>query len=78
MTRPPAGRPRTVHVHVCGLGSAWERDTLAIRDRLRERPDLAAAYAEVKLRLAADVRADRAAYTQGKTGFVRSVLDAAR
>jgi GrpB-like predicted nucleotidyltransferase (UPF0157 family) len=75
--RPPAGQPRTVHVHVCGRGSAWERETLVFRDRLRARPEIAAAYAELKQRLTAELGADRAAYTEGKSGFIRSVVDSA-
>ena len=73
--RPPAGHPRTVHVHVCATGSAWEREHLAFRDELRARPDVAAAYAELKVRLAVEFRADRAAYTDGKAAFIRSVID---
>jgi GrpB-like predicted nucleotidyltransferase (UPF0157 family) len=69
--RPPAGRPRIVHVHVCERDSTWERERLAFRDLLRRRPDVAAAYAAVKLRLAEDVGSDRAAYTAGKSDFIR-------
>jgi GrpB-like predicted nucleotidyltransferase (UPF0157 family) len=75
--RPPAGQPRTVHVHVCQHGSDWERDFVVFRDRLRESPDLAAAYASLKQRLAADLGADRTAYTEAKAGFIRSVIDGA-
>jgi GrpB-like predicted nucleotidyltransferase (UPF0157 family) len=73
--RPPAGHPRTVHVHVCELGSTWEREHLAFRDELRARPELAAAYAGLKQGLAAAVGADRAAYTDGKSAFIRRVVD---
>jgi GrpB-like predicted nucleotidyltransferase (UPF0157 family) len=72
--RPPAGRPRTVHVHVCTRGSRWERDHLDFRDQLRARPEVAAAYAELKQQLAATVGHDRAAYTEGKSAFIRSAL----
>ncbi|WP_246078838.1 GrpB family protein [Modestobacter excelsi] len=72
--RPPTGQPRTVHVHVCARGSTWERDHLAFRDRLRARPEVAAAYAALKQHLAATVGHDRVAYTEGKSAFVRSVL----
>jgi GrpB-like predicted nucleotidyltransferase (UPF0157 family) len=75
--RPPAGEPRTVHVHVCGRGSVWERETLVFRDRLRADPRIAADYARLKQRLAAELGADRAAYTEGKSAFVRSVVDSA-
>ncbi|WP_241160992.1 GrpB family protein [Plantibacter sp. PA-3-X8] len=34
--RPPAGRPRNVHIHVCGMGSVWAAEHLAFRDALRE------------------------------------------
>jgi GrpB-like predicted nucleotidyltransferase (UPF0157 family) len=73
--RPPAAHPRTVHVHVCATGSAWEREHLAFRDQLRARADIAAAYAELKVRLAVEFRSERAAYTDGKAAFIRSVLD---
>jgi GrpB-like predicted nucleotidyltransferase (UPF0157 family) len=75
--RPPAGSPRIVHVHVCQRGSTWEREHLAFRDRLRARPDLAAAYVELKQRLAAQDGMDRVAYTEGKAEFIRSVVDSA-
>jgi GrpB-like predicted nucleotidyltransferase (UPF0157 family) len=73
--RPPAGQPRAVHVHVCELGSTWERACLVLRDELRARPELAAAYAELKQRLAAAVGTDREAYTDGKSDFIRRVVD---
>jgi GrpB-like predicted nucleotidyltransferase (UPF0157 family) len=73
--RPPAGQPRTVHVHVCALRSPWEREHVAFRDQLRARPDIAAAYAELKRRLAEEFGSDRIAYTDGKATFIRSVID---
>jgi len=73
--RPPAGSPRIVHVHVCERGSTWEREHLAFRDRLRARPDMASAYAKLKQRLANEFGTDRVAYTEGKSAFVRSVVD---
>jgi GrpB-like predicted nucleotidyltransferase (UPF0157 family) len=72
--RPPAGRPRTVHVHVCTRGSRWEQDHLDFRDRLRAHPEVAAAYALLKQHLAATVGHDRVAYTEGKSAFIRSAL----
>lgn len=73
--RPPAGKPRTVHVHVCEPGSGWERDWVVFRDRLRARPELAAEYGRLKRRLAADLGDDRTSYTEAKAAFVRSVID---
>ncbi len=72
--RPPAGEPRLVHVHVCEHGSAWERDVLRFRDRLRADPMLVTDYAELKLRLADSFSADRFAYNQGKTQFILNVV----
>jgi GrpB-like predicted nucleotidyltransferase (UPF0157 family) len=48
---------------------------LRFRDRLRARPELAAEYAEPKRGLAREHAGDREAYTQGKTAFVRRVLE---
>ncbi|MEJ7691066.1 MAG: GrpB family protein [Nocardioidaceae bacterium] len=75
--RPPAGQPRTVHVHVCRHGSEWERVHLLFRDELRAKPDLAAAYARLKEGLAREVGSDRFAYTECKTEFIRGVVESA-
>lgn len=72
--RPPAGEPRTVHVHVCAAGSDRERDVLRFRDRLRADPELAAQYAALKYRLADEVGQDRLAYNAGKTQFIAAVI----
>ena len=72
--RPPAGEPRTVHVHVCGSGSAWERDHLHFRDRLRADPTLAASYAALKRGLAAQVGHERFAYNNGKAQFIADAI----
>ncbi|WP_346618665.1 GrpB family protein [Blastococcus montanus] len=64
--RPPAEQPRSVHVHVCRRGSAWERTHLLFRDRLRARPEVATAYAELKQHLAREVGSDRAACTRAR------------
>ncbi|OIH86618.1 hypothetical protein BLJ79_01220 [Arthrobacter sp. UCD-GKA] len=72
--RPPAGEPRTVHVHVCGSGSAWERDHLRFRDRLRADPALAARYAALKRSLAGQVGHDRFAYNDGKSQFIADAI----
>lgn len=75
--RPPPGQPRSVHVHVCQRGATWEREHLVFRDELRARPELAAAYGQLKQRLADEVGQDRAAYTQGKSEFIRRVVESA-
>lgn len=75
--RPAAGRPRTVQVHVCGAGSAWERDHLLFRDYLRAQPEVRHGYAVLKHQLAQRWRDDRVAYTDSKSSFILDTLDAA-
>lgn len=65
--------PRTVNVHVCEAGGEWERTRLEFRDYLRARPETAAAYEDVKQRLAARFGADGDAYARAKERFVSRV-----
>lgn len=74
---PPADRPREVHVHVCRMGSEWEREHVLFRDYLRRHPAAATRYAETKLALAREWSDDRAAYTEAKTSVVLETLQAA-
>ncbi len=68
------GRIRTHLVHVVEHdGSAWQRG-LRFRDALRADAALAAAYAQLKTRLALEYPTDRASYTAAKTAFIESVL----
>ncbi|MDQ6772891.1 MAG: GrpB family protein [Candidatus Dormibacteraeota bacterium] len=67
-----AGR-RLVNLHVCEAGGNWESRHLAFRDRLRERPDVAARYEQLKRDLA-QIFPSRGAYTEAKTAFIRSVV----
>jgi GrpB-like predicted nucleotidyltransferase (UPF0157 family)/GMP synthase-like glutamine amidotransferase len=62
-----------VHVHLCEAGSAWERRHLAFRDWLRSHPDDAAAYADLKRRLAAAHPNDIFTYVDGKSAFIHEV-----
>ncbi len=74
--RDTAGR-RTHHLHMVERHFAhWDR--LLFRDRLIEHPDLAAEYAALKRRLAAEHPNDREAYTRGKSAFVARVMELAR
>lgn len=75
--RPPAGRGRDVHVHVCAVGSPWQRAHLLFRDYLRAHPAVRDAYAVLKRDLARHYAADRLAYTDAKSAFVLDALDAA-
>lgn len=74
--RSTAGK-RTHHVHVVALTSTmWER--LMFRDALRQHPELARRYEELKYALAAAHARNREAYTKGKTDFINAVMADAR
>ena len=62
------------HLYVCETDARSLREHLCFRDTLRQNPQLAAQYAALKQALAEQYRNDREAYTEAKTGFVRSVL----
>lgn len=70
----PTPEFRTHHLHLVPVGSRMWIDKLAFRDYLRRNSDTAAAYAELKQRLAAGHRHDREAYTEAKGTFIREVL----
>ncbi len=75
--RPPPGTPRYFQVHVCQIGSQWERDHLLFRDFMRAHPGEAAEYGRLKMRLATQHRQDRIQYTDDKGPFILAVLAAA-
>jgi GrpB-like predicted nucleotidyltransferase (UPF0157 family) len=74
-TTPP-GSPAH-HLYVCAAGSEPLLRHLAFRDALRTDARTAGAYADLKRSLAAWLGHDRVAYTEGKSGFVEQVLEAA-
>ena len=63
---------RTHHLHVTDAGSDYWMRIVAFRDRLRNAPEDAAAYARLKRRLATRFEHDSRGYTAGKSDFVRS------
>ena len=68
---------RTHHLHLIEADSKlWER--LYFRDYLREFPDEAEYYAELKQALAEKYPNDRIAYTEGKAEFVVSITEKAK
>ena len=75
--RPPADRPRDVHVHVCESGGQWEREHLLFRDYLRAHPEAVAGYAAVKEELLVVWSDDRWGYTEAKSDCILGILDAA-
>lgn len=77
----PAEWPHTHHVHVVESGGAEERRTLAFRDYLRDHPEAAREYEQLKRVLAERHRGidaeGREAYAQGKTAFVERIVSLA-
>jgi len=70
---PPFGSKRSHHVHVTEPeGEMWQR--LAFRDYLRDHPEEAANYEQLKRRLAGEHPTDREAYTNAKSGYVETVM----
>ncbi len=70
----PAAPPRRVHLHAVESASAFWKDHLLFRDRLRGNPGLAATYEALKFGLAEQFGDDREGYSEAKTDFVESVL----
>lgn len=73
---PPGSTPH--HLYVVVAGSEPLLAHLAFRDHLREHPEVAEEYAELKRRLAERYRDDRLGYTDAKSEFVADVLRRAR
>lgn len=74
--REAPGRRRT-HVHIREAGSLNEQLALVFRDYLRNHPDDACRYAEIKLQLAGQYRYDRGGYTEAKSPIVWEILQKA-
>lgn len=67
---------RTHHLHLFPTGSDRYRDELTFRDYLLSHPHAAQDYAALKVALAAEFPDDREAYTEGKSDFVRGIIQA--
>ena len=83
--RPPPPLPRLYQVHVCTIGSDWERRHLLFRDYLRTHPEVAAEYAQLKRAIAERYNAAlsehseiNAGYTDYKTDFIEATKTKAR
>jgi GrpB-like predicted nucleotidyltransferase (UPF0157 family) len=64
----------THHVHVYRHGDPRYQSEILFRDFLRSHRDRARAYQALKVELAARHRTDPAAYTEGKTDFIKRAL----
>jgi GrpB-like predicted nucleotidyltransferase (UPF0157 family) len=72
--RPPPGKPREYQIHVCAIGSKWERDHLLFRDFLRNHADEAAGYEAIKTDVAGHYRNDRIGYMDAKQPYIAAAL----
>jgi GrpB-like predicted nucleotidyltransferase (UPF0157 family) len=72
--RPPAGKPREYQIHVCTIGSKWERDHLLFRDFLRGHADEATRYEAIKTDVAGHFRDDRIGYMDAKQPYIAAAL----
>ncbi|WP_064693341.1 GrpB family protein [Rhizobium aegyptiacum] len=61
-------------LYLCGPGNRAHRERILFRDYLRDHPERARAYAELKRRLAVEAGGDRDFYTGGKTEFVSETV----
>lgn len=71
-TLPKGGGPRQVNLHVCEVGSEWERRHPAFRDRLRTDPVAREQYAALKRELALAHGNDVESYADAKGDFIRA------
>lgn len=62
-----------VQVHVCSVGSDWERRHLLFRDRLRHDDADREAYGTLKRRLASRTWPDMNAYADAKSGLIARI-----
>ena len=62
-------------LYVCEQTSRPAVEHMSFRNRLRNDPEVAAAYVRLKKDLAQRFRNDRERYTEAKTNFIRSFLE---
>jgi GrpB-like predicted nucleotidyltransferase (UPF0157 family) len=76
--RDPRTGERTHHIHMVERGFSEHWDRLLLRDHLIAHPEVAAEYAALKRRLAAEAPGDRVAYARGKREFLDRVTELAK
>lgn len=67
-----------IHIHIAVLGSREHKDKLLFRDYLRQHPNEARTYYELKRRWSIEAGSDRSKYTELKTSYINEVLNRAR
>jgi GrpB-like predicted nucleotidyltransferase (UPF0157 family) len=68
------GTPRRFHLHMNEIISDHWKNHISFRDYLIKHPDKAKQYADLKIKLAQQFKANREAYTEGKTSFIEKIL----
>lgn len=68
------GEPRTHHIHMVELGSDFWKSHLLFRDYLRQNPEIAGEYDNLKKDLAKKYPENRDAYLEGKSAFIKKIL----
>jgi len=63
------------HMYVCPKDGKGHIEHIAFRDYLINHPDEMEAYGQLKTRLAEQFRMDINSYVNGKSDFVREILD---
>ncbi len=71
-------QPRTHHIHINEIDGPDWKNQVDFRDYLRQHPETAAQYAQLKTSLAQRHPTDRLAYLYGKAAFIENVLRLAR
>lgn len=66
---------KVYHIH---LRYSGDNDELYFRDYLRDHPDIAKEYEELKLKLAQKFKHDRDAYTEAKSDFINRITKTAK
>jgi GrpB-like predicted nucleotidyltransferase (UPF0157 family) len=74
----PSPAHRTHHLHLVPIDSQLWSERLLFRDYLRSSPEATLDYVALKEALAVAHEFDREAYTNGKSAFVRSIVERAR
>ena len=67
------GEVHWFHLHAFEVGHPDINRHIYFRDYLREHPDEAQAYQELKLQLSTEFPFDASGYTSGKTGFIQAI-----
>lgn len=70
--KPP--KEQHYHLHMVELKSSFWKKQLLFRDYLRNNPEIAKKYQDLKERLASSYEFDREGYTEAKTSFIVSII----